>query len=175
MENSKKTNIALIGMAGAGKSTVGKKLAALLGLTFVDVDTLIEENQGLPLQEVLNTLGGQDFRMLEEKVLLSMNYRKHVIATGGSAIYSRIGIRHLQKSSILILLDVGLATLQQRVGDFSSRAFVKTADQTFAEVFAERQPLYIQNADIIIDCNDQSVSDICQSIIKRIPDTFYHF
>ncbi len=175
MENSKKTNIVLIGMAGAGKSTVGRKLADLLGLAFVDVDTLIEKDRGLPLQEVLNDLGVQNFRRLEEQTMLSMDFRKHVIATGGSAIYGQAGISHLRRSSMLILLDVGLATLKQRVGDFSSRAFVKTADQTFAEVFAERQPLYTQNADLIIDCNDRSVSDICQSIIKHIPDTFYHF
>lgn len=174
-KNSTKTNIVLIGMAGAGKSTVGKQLAELLGLAFVDTDSLIEEDQGLPLQEVLNALGVQEFRKLEEKVLLSIGHRQHVLATGGSAIYSQSGISHLQKSSTIVLLDVELAILKQRVGDFSSRGLVKTANQSFDEVFAERQPLYTKNADYIINCTERSVSDICKSIMIQVPDTFYHF
>jgi len=174
-KNSTKTNIVLIGMAGAGKSTVGKKLAELLGLAFVDTDSLIEEDQGLPLQEVLNTLGVQEFRKVEEKALLSIGHRQHVLATGGSAIYSQVGISHLQKTSIMVLLDVELATLKKRVGDFSGRGLVKTANQSFDEVFAERQPLYAKNANLIIDCSDRSVSDICKSIMAQVSDTFYHF
>lgn len=170
-----KTNVVLIGMAGAGKSTVGKELAHLLGLCFVDVDSLIEEDQKKQLQELLTDLGVHGFRKVEEKVLLSLSYNNHIIATGGSAIYSQAGITHLKKSSILVLLDVGLATLKERVGDFSSRGLVKTAGQSFDEVFAERQPLYTKNADIVIDCQNRSVSDICNSIMAQLTDTFYHF
>jgi shikimate kinase len=170
-----KTNIALIGMAGAGKSTVGKELAHLLGLGFVDVDSLIEEDQKTPLQELLNDLGVHGFRKVEEKVLLSLSCDNHIIATGGSAIYSQAGIAHLKESSILVLLDVELAILKQRVGDFSARGLVKTADQSFEEVCAERQTLYVKYADLIIDCSNRSVSDICESIMTRVSDTFYHF
>ncbi len=174
-ENRNKSNIVLIGMAGAGKSTVGKGLAHLSGLGFVDVDTLIEEDQKAPLQNVLNDFGAQGFRNLEEKVLLSLAYRKHVIATGGSAIYSEVGIEHLKKSSILVFLDVALPLLKQRVGDFSSRGLVKTGNQSFEEVFAERQPLYAKYADLVFNCNDRSVIDICKAIQKQVAGTFYHF
>ncbi|MBU1140498.1 MAG: shikimate kinase [Proteobacteria bacterium] len=159
-----KTNIALIGMAGAGKSSVGSELASLLGLAFVDVDILIEEDQGLPLQEVLKASGLQGFRVLEEKILLSLNRQNHVIATGGSAIYSDAGMKHLKKTAYLVLLDVALPVLEQRVGDFAERGLVKEGSQSFAQLFAERQPLYRNHADLIVPCTDRSVADVCRFI-----------
>lgn len=174
-KNISKSNIALIGMAGAGKSTVGKELAHLNNLGFVDVDTLMEKEQKTSLQDLLTTLGVQGFRNLEEKTLLSLSYQNHIIATGGSAIYSETGIAHLKESSILVYLDVALPLLKLRVGDFSSRGFVKTADQNFDQVFAERQPLYSKHADFVVNCTDRSVSEICRKIKTQVSDTFYHF
>ena len=173
-QKTTKTNIVLIGMAGAGKSSVGKKLAELLGRPFVDIDTLIEEDQNLPLQEVLNTLGVQEFRKVEEKVLLSFGRSYHIVATGGSAIYSQSGIDHLHTTGLLILLDVGLPILKERVGDFSNRGLVKTVEQTFDEVFEERKPLYSKNADLTIDCQNRSIFDISKLIVDQVADTFYH-
>lgn len=171
----KKSNIVLIGMAGAGKSTVGVELSRNLGLDFVDIDTLIEEDQHTPLQTLLHDLGVQGFRQLEERVILSMEHHNHVIATGGSAIYSEDGMQYLKRSSVLVLLDVSLPILQQRVGDFSSRGLVKSEHQSFAQLFAERSPLYHKHADLVISCTEQSVSAICQSIRQKVEDTFYHF
>jgi shikimate kinase len=159
-----KSNIALIGMAGAGKSSVGLELASLLDLAFVDVDNLIEEDQGLPLQEVLQSSGLQGFRALEEKVLLTLELKNHVIATGGSAIYSAAGMEHLKKTSCLVLLDVALPVLEERVGDFAERGLVKEGSQSFAQLFTERQPLYREQADLIVPCTQHSVSDICRFI-----------
>lgn len=169
------SNIVLIGMAGAGKSSVGKKLADLLGREFVDVDQRIEEIQGKPLQELLNDLGVVGFRELEEKALLSLHCHNHVIATGGSAIYSDAGINHLKQSSLLVLLDVDLEILQGRVGDFSTRGLVKTDDMSFAEVFEERRPLYTRYADCRIECGQGTVLAICEAITSQLPDSFYHF
>ncbi len=170
-----KSNIVLIGMAGSGKSTVGAALARLLGLGFIDVDTLIEADQHAPLQDLLNDLGVQGFRNLEEQVILSMQYKNHVIATGGSAIYSEAGIAHLKRSSVLVLLDVALPVLQQRVGNCSMRGLVKTEKQSFAQLFEERSPLYQKHADIVISCGDKSVTSVCQLIREEVSDTFYHF
>ncbi len=169
-----KNNIVLIGMAGAGKSSIGKKLAKLLDRPFVDIDTLIEEDQNLPLQKVLNTIGVKHFREVEEKVLLSFNRSYHIVATGGSAVYSQHGIDHLRKTGLLVLLDVSLPILKERVGDFSNRGLVKMVEQSFDEVFEERKPLYSKNADIVIDCQDRSVSDISNLIVDQLADTFYH-
>ena len=166
--DNRKTNITLIGMAGAGKSTVGRELALLLGLDFVDVDQLIEEDQALPLQEVLDRLGVQGFRRLEENIILAMEYHDHVIATGGSAVYSRAGLEHLQQSGVLVFLDVSLPVLKKRVGDFSSRGLVKTSRQSFDQVFAERYPLYRGYADLVIECSTLTVAEICSAIQSQL-------
>lgn len=170
-----KSNIVLIGMAGAGKSTVGIALATLLGLKFADVDSLIEADQQTPLQQILGECGVDGFRKIEEKVILSLDYSRHVLATGGSAIYSEVGMDHLKQSSILVLLDISLATLTERVGDYSKRGLVKGVGQSFEELFLERQPLYIRHADCVIDCNNRSVAEICTSIQTELAQTFYHF
>jgi len=170
-----KNNIVLIGMAGSGKSTVGAALAELLSLDFIDVDMLIEADQHVPLQDLLNDLGVQGFRNLEERVILSMQYRNHVIATGGSAIYSDAGIAHLKRSAVLVLLDVALPVLQQRVGDCSMRGLVKAEQQSFSQLFEERSPLYQKHADIVISCGDESVGSVCKLIREQLSDTFYHF
>lgn len=169
-----KNNIVLIGMAGAGKSSVGAFLAKTMNLHFVDVDTLIEEDQNAPLQQVLERHGVPGFRKLEEKVILTMQQRNHVIATGGSAIYSEAGMAHLKQFSLLVLLDVPLPILQQRVGNFSSRGLVKTEGQSFAELVEERLPLYQKHADCTVSCDEKTVETICQLIREQIADTFYH-
>lgn len=174
MQNNK-SNIVLVGMAGSGKSSVGAELARGLDMGFVDVDKLIEDDQHAPLQDLLNDLGLQGFRNLEEKVILSTQYINHVIATGGSAIYSDAGIAHLKCSSVVVFLDVALPVLQQRIGDFSSRGLVKTKEQSFAQLFEERLPLYQKHADLIISCGDKSVASVCQLIREKLSDTFYHF
>ena len=168
------TNIVLIGMAGAGKSTVGRALAQQSGRMFVDVDTVIEESWNAQLQDLLSTLGVQGFRDLEEETLLTFDLEKHIIATGGSAVYSQAGMEHLKKISIILFLDVSLDLLRERVGDVSSRGLVRSGKQTFEQVFEERKPLYKKYADVTIDCTDQSVADICLSIKDRLSDTCYH-
>ncbi len=173
-ENSK-TNIVLIGMAGSGKSTVGRELARQLGRAFVDVDAVIEELHKTPLQRLLNDLGLQGFRRIEEEVLLSMDRKEHVIATGGSAVYSQAGMDYLRKSSVFVLLEVDLETLKERVGDFSDRGLVKAEGQSFEDVYEERQPLYRRNADIVLECSGRLVPEICSSIVAQISDSGYHF
>ena len=173
-ENSKR-NIVLIGMAGSGKSTVGRELAAQLGRAFVDVDAVIEEVHKTPLQRLLNDLGLQGFRRIEEEVLLNMDRKEHVIATGGSAVYSQAGMDHLRKSSVFVLLEVDIETLKERVGDFSDRGLVKAEGQSFEDVYEERQPLYRRNADIVVDCSGRPVPEICSSIVEQISDSGYHF
>lgn len=166
MQTKIQNNIVLIGMAGAGKSSVGVILAKKLNLNFVDVDTLIEEKQQAPLQQIVDDLGVTGFRNLEEQVILRMQQKNHVIATGGSAIYSESGMTHLKQSSLFILLDVPLPILQQRVGDFSSRGLIKTEGQSFGQLFYERLPLYRKYADVIVPCDGKSVDAICQLICK---------
>jgi len=161
------SNLVLIGMPGAGKSTVGVILAKMTSHDFVDTDVLIQTGQERTLQEIIDTDGFMTLRQIEEDVLLGLSVRNHVIATGGSAAYSRPAMAHLKSEGLVIFLDVDLATLESRVLDFSMRGLAKRADQSFADLFAERFELYTRYADITIKCDTMSPEAICASIIEE--------
>ena len=167
--SEQKTNLVLIGMAGAGKSTVGPLLARMLAYGFVDVDNLIEADQRQSLQDLVDRHGAAWFRLLEERILLGLDLERHVIATGGSAIYGEAGMQHLRQSGLVVYLDVPLAVLEVRVGDVAARGLAREKGQSFAQLFAERQPLYRQYADIRIACAGMTLAQICDAIIEAGP------
>ena len=164
--SEQKTNLVLIGMAGAGKSTVGPLLARMLVYGFVDVDDLIVADQQQSLQALVDRHGAAWFRELEERILLGLNLHRHIMATGGSAIYGAAGMKHLQESGLVVYLDVPLAILEARVGDVATRGLAREEGQSFAQLFAERQPLYLKYADIRIECAEKTIAAICDEIIQ---------
>lgn len=172
--SEQKTNLVLIGMAGAGKSTVGPLLARLLSYDFVDVDDLIAADQQQSLQELVDHHGPAWFRLLEERILLGLNLQRHVIATGGSAVYGEAGMKHLQQNGLVVYLDVPLAVLEARVGDVAGRGLAREEGQSFAQLFAERQPLYRKYADIRIECKGMTLAQICNAIIEACPGYVWH-
>lgn len=163
-----KSNIVLIGMAGCGKSSIGKLLARQLNRPFLDTDDLMMERQEKTIQQILDSKGTDGFRQIEEKILLAINVRDHVIATGGSSIYSKQGMQHLKKRGVTVLLKTPLDILQLRVGDAAGRGLVKQPGQSFEDIYAERKGLYEKYADISIDCTVLSREDVCSAIIKEL-------
>lgn len=155
-------------MPGAGKSTVGPLLAKNISRDFLDTDLLIQASQKRALQDIVNTGGQATLRLIEEEVLLSLACQNHVIATGGSAVYSEQGMMHLKADGIVIFLDTDLATLELRIDNFNTRGLVKRADQTFAQLFDERLPLYRKYADITINCTGLSPKEVCMKIITEL-------
>lgn len=99
-------NIILIGMPGAGKSTVGVLLAKSMGYDFVDADLVIQKQQGTKLQDIIDERGLDGFKQAEEQALLSISDKKAVIATGGSAVFSAAGMEHLRENGICVYLRV---------------------------------------------------------------------
>ena len=155
-------------MAGSGKSSVGKLLAGMLEMGFVDTDDLIIEDQNRPLQDIIDNEGPLGFRQIEEKILLGVELHDHVIATGGSSIYSAAGMDHLQRTGEIVLLDARLDILKERVGDTSGRGLVKLPEQDFAELFTERKPLYDKYGSVKIDCSALSHHEVCRKIIETL-------
>jgi shikimate kinase len=163
-----KSNIILIGMPGSGKSTVGILLAKQAGRDFIDTDVLIQRAQGRSLQDIVDHDGYLVLRRIEEDILLNLDVHNHVIATGGSAVYSSSAMEHLKAHGIAVFLQVDLPTLKARVSDYETRGLAKRSDQSLDDLFVERCALYRRYADITIDCIGLSHEEVCIRIIKEL-------
>jgi shikimate kinase len=157
-------SIVLIGMPGAGKSTVGKALARRLDLDFVDTDDLIAHREHCRPQEVLDRYGAAGFREREEKALLSCAAPRAVIATGGSAVYSARAMEHLRSLGTLVFLNLPLDDIRKRIPDADTRAIVREPGQSLEALFAERQALYLRWASHVINA-DHEVGFLVSEIV----------
>jgi shikimate kinase len=159
------TGIVLIGMPSAGKSTLGALLADTLSLDFIDTDRSIEKFLDRNLQDVIDEDGYMALRAAEEKVLLKETVTNKVIATGGSAVYSEKGMNYLKIEGLTVLLDLPQKILEDRITNFSTRGIARRPDQTFTCLFNERRSLYLQHADIVVDCLDLSIDQVLERLI----------
>lgn len=111
-------------------------------------------------------------RDAEEQTLLKAQYPNHIIATGGSAVYSATGMRHLKQFGPIVFLDAGIDVLEGRINNMETRGIARPAGQSFADVYAERRPLYLRYADIVIDCNHKTQEQLLDEVIYAEADTF---
>lgn len=161
-------NIVLIGMPGAGKSTLGVQLAKILGLGFIDTDVLIQQAEKKLLHEILDDTNYRNLRRIEEKILLSLNCNKHLIATGGSAVYSKAGMDNLKSLGPIVFLNVPMQELLNRIGDYSQRGIASDQQQSFADIYEERLPLYKKHAQISIQCDARSELDLLAELVGQL-------
>ena len=162
-----KKSITLIGMAGAGKSSIGKKLANYLKFDFIDSDQLIKSNHNKSLQEILVDKGILEFKKIEEAAILSVEFNKTILATGGSVIFSKKAMKYIKSNSSVIYLEVPFENIIDRVSDFSDRGFIKSADQTIKQAFNERESMYREFADYIV-LNNESLESCLNKILRVI-------
>ena len=171
MQENHRPNIVLIGMPGAGKSTVGVILAKYTSRDFIDTDVLIQISERRPLQEILDDQGHMALRRIEEQILLSLHLSNHVIATGGSAAYSGKAMRHLKQTGVVVFLHVPFEEIRERVRDFATRGIARAPEQSFADLFEERYVLYKKYADVTIDCERLNQEQVSETICHRLgPD-----
>lgn len=159
-------NIILIGMPGAGKSTIGVVLAKKLGYNFLDSDLLIQEHENKLLHEIISEKGLDGFEQIENEVNASLETEHTVIATGGSVIYGTEAIMHLKSIGTVIYLKLDYEELEERLGDLEERGVAIRPGQTLLELHDERVSLYEKYADITIDCGHKSIRDIVLEITK---------
>ncbi|MCX8065399.1 MAG: shikimate kinase [Candidatus Hydrogenedentes bacterium] len=165
----RKENIVLIGMPWSGKSTIGVLLAKALKRKFLDTDLLIQSNTGKSLQEIINTEGVENFRKIEEELILSLRLKNYVVSTGGSVIYSDKAMSHLRSIGWVVYLRCSYETILQRAQFVELRGLVKTkSDQTLLELYNERCPLYESYAEITITCDGLKHEEIVNKITSLI-------
>ncbi len=160
--------ISLIGMPGAGKSTVGVLLAKHCGLLFNDSDLDIQAREGMTLQEILELRGHMALRQVEEEVLLAIPIDNTVLSTGGSVVYSEAIMARLSAAGPVVYLNVDRATLEARVAAAPPRGMASNPNTTYADIFRERVPLYERYADITIDASDSSPEAIALRIADQL-------
>jgi shikimate kinase len=142
--------ISLIGMAGAGKSTVGRHLACLLGWELMDTDHLMEAAYGASLQQISDALGKEAFLDAEAAVIGGIRARRLVLATGGSAVCRKKAARHLRTLGPLVYLDVPLPLILERIARNPQRGLAIAPGQSVEDLFHERRALYKRYASCTI-------------------------
>jgi len=161
-------NIVLIGMPGAGKSTCGVLLAKATSRPFIDTVVWIQSLEGCRLQEIIDQRGLAAMRAVEERRVLELTVRGHVVATGGSVVYSERAMAHLRRGARVIFLEVGIETLHHRLGDAAERGIIRRPDQSFAELYAERLPLYRRYADHTVACAGLDHEEVVARLVTLV-------
>ena len=144
-------NISLIGMAGCGKSTLGKALSKELNVEFLDTDSLIEEKHQLTLEQIKTKYGYQFLRSEEEKVIMNITSTIKIISTGGSAVYSDKSMLHLSKFSKIIYLDTPFDIIKNRIENGEDRGLAVVPGTSIEDAYKERTVLYEKWGELKLD------------------------
>jgi len=161
-------NIILIGLPGAGKSTLGVILAKALGMHFIDTDIVIQDQTGRLLQEIINTDGVERFLEIEEECVLSLNRSHAVISTGGSVVLSTRAMNQLRSDGIIIYLEISFEEMVRRLKNITTRGIVLEPGQSLREMYDQRIPLYERYADIRINCSGEAFERVMENVVLRI-------
>lgn len=161
-------NIVLIGMPGAGKSTVGVILAKVLGYHFIDSDLLIQEKENCLLKDIIERDGLDGLIAVEQQVNSEIQTENSVIATGGSVIYGVKAMEHLGDIGVVVYIKLSFRTINKRLGDIKQRGVVFREGQTLASLYEERCPLYEKYANVIIDAENLNTEEVMEKIAAEV-------
>ena len=163
-------NIALTGFMAAGKTVVSRRLARSLGWSFVDLDAVIEADEGLAVREIFASRGERYFREREKAALGQvLDGSEQVIALGGGAVVDPDNLRLLKERSLLIWLKVSPQTVLGRTGETNDRPLLQGPDRLkrIEELSAERESIYAE-ADFTVDTDELTVDQVVQRIQQQI-------
>jgi shikimate kinase len=164
-------NIVLVGMMGAGKSTVGRLLARRLKRTFYDSDEEIERRCGVKIPVIFDIEGEAGFRAREAQVIADLSaLERAVLATGGGAVLAEENRRRLAAHGTVVYLHARPGYLWQRVRHDRNRPLLATADpqKRLEELYLTRDPLYREVADVVLDTGRQSAQSLAKEILARL-------
>ena len=153
-------NLTMIGMPSSGKSVIGVLLAKRLGMSFLDLDLLIQERSGKLLRQLIEEHGREGFLRIEEGYASALSVRNTVISPGGSICYEREAMRHLR--------DISYPEMERRIGDITARGVAIPEGYTLLDLYRERAALYEKDADIRIDEEGLSPEETAERIIELL-------
>ncbi|MEF9875559.1 MAG: shikimate kinase [Gordonibacter sp.] len=165
-----RNNIVLIGMPGAGKSTLGIVLAKIMNLNFVDADLVIQSQCDKTLQKLIDACGPEGFIQVENEILSDLCADNSVIATGGSAVYSDDAMKHLGEIGRVVYLQISYSELVSRLSDLQERGVVLKGGigMSLHDLYDERKPLYEQYADITVNVDDLSITAAARKVADAV-------
>lgn len=164
-------NIFLVGMMGAGKTTLGKALAHRMGHEFIDTDRILVERTGVPVATIFEIEGEVGFRKRESAVLAEIAGREgYVVATGGGVVLDEENRRVMRGSGTVVYLRARLENLWERTRHDTTRPLLSTADPrgTLQALLEEREPLYRDAAHVIVDTGSQSSSTLVTRVLSAL-------
>lgn len=164
-------NVVLIGMPGAGKSTIGVVAAKALGYNFLDSDLLIQAQEEDILENLIDKHGIDGFLAIENQVNRDIDVKRTVIATGGSVCYCDEAMQALKKKGVVVYIRQSLEDISKRVGSLHKRGVVIRKGTTLRELYEERIPLYEKYADIMVDVSGcKSLKESIDMVISCIKE-----
>ncbi len=163
-----KDNLILIGMPGAGKSVIGKRLAERLGCTFLDLDDVIQSGEQKTLRELIEQFGFDQFLEIEADYSRNLECGATVVATGGSVVYRPDAMEAFAALGRILYLSVPLPELEQRLSDLRQRGVVIAEGRTVRDLYTERTPLYEQYADITVETGSLGVNEVVDEILQKL-------
>ena len=166
-------NIFLVGMMGAGKTTLGKALAARLEREFVDTDRALVQRTGVPVATIFEIEGEEGFRRREAAVLDELcTHDGRVVATGGGVVLEERNRSRMRESGTVVYLRARLESLWERTRQDTTRPLLATPDprSRLAQLLQEREPLYRDTAHVIVDTGSQSAATLVNRVLAALRD-----
>ena len=163
-----KKNLIFIGMPAVGKSTVGIVVAKRLGMNFIDVDLLIQEQEHKLLREIIRDVGQDGFLKIENRVNASLQAENSVISPGGSVIYCEEAMKHYKKIGIIIYLKASYPAIKRRIRNPQKRGVVLKEGQSLKDLYYERVPYFEKYADITVSEDGCRIEDTIGNVLRAV-------
>lgn len=164
--------VSIIGMAGAGKSTVSKELASHIDFALVDTDHYIEATYGTILQNIADTLTKEEFLDMEESCITRLQLRRCVVATGGSVIYRENTMKHLAELGSIVHIKVSLPLILERIACNPNRGLAIAPGQSIEDLFHERENLYQKYAHYTVEADKLNPTECAKQITDFLSKSF---
>ncbi len=169
-----KTNLFLVGPMGSGKTTIGRQLARRLKKTFIDSDHEIEDHTGASISLIFDIEGEEGFRSREKDIIDELTQQKNIIlSTGGGVILAEENRQHLKNRGTVIYLHAPLKKLFYRTSRDKNRPLLQIENprEKLRQIVEERDPLYRQTADLIVETENRTVHQVVSCIIRQVKDS----